>query len=115
VAVPFKECQFPLIYDVGVDRVDEISQVIIMAGFVIQAGAWFRVIDPETGEIMIWNGTELKFNGRAKLTEYMRETPDFLDYMEARVRGEEIEMPDIKGPVDEEGYHIENEDTEQAS
>lgn len=103
VAVPFKEASFPLIYGQGVDRVDEISQVAILTGMVVQAGAWFRIIDEDTGEIKLHNDQELKFNGRAKLTEYLRENTDLLEELENKIRGIEIELPDGER-VDEDGY-----------
>lgn len=65
---------------------------------------------------MNWNGTELKFQGRAALTEFMREHEDFLDYMEAKIRGIEVEMPRFEGVADEDGYVVEEVvPTEEAS
>ena len=110
IAVPFKEASFPLIYGQGVDIVDEISQVAVLAGFVVQAGAWFRIMDPETGELRSHNGRELKFQGRAALTEYLRENEDLRMELEARIRGVEVEMPDGEA-VEDHGYGDHETDT----
>lgn len=85
------------------DIVDEVSQVAVLAGFVQQAGAWFRIFDTETGELRTHNGRELKFQGRASLTEYLRENPDLLQELEYRIRGIEVEMPDCEA-VEDHGY-----------
>ncbi|WP_263117523.1 recombinase RecA [Bacillus subtilis] len=103
IAIPFKEASFPLIYGKGVDQIDEIAQVAILAGFVAKNGGWYRIYDAETGEIRVHNGVELKFNGQAKLVAYLHENPDIALELEAKIRGVEVELPDGER-VDEDGY-----------
>ncbi|MFE4029261.1 recombinase RecA [Priestia sp. YIM B13551] len=103
LAIPFKEASFPLIYGKGVDRIDEISQVAVLGGFVVKAGSWFRIIDLETGEIRVHNGEELKFQGQAKLVDYLYQHPEIADELEALIRGVGVELPDGER-VDEDGY-----------
>lgn len=103
IAIPFKEAAFPLIYGKGVDRIDEIAQVAVLAGFVVKAGAWCRIIDNETGEIRVHDGKELKFNGQAALVAYLHDTPAIAAELEAKIRGTEVELPDGER-VDEDGY-----------
>lgn len=104
IAVPFKEASFPLIYGHGVDLVDEIAQVAVLAELVVKAGAWIRIIDEETGEIRkLKDGTELKFNGQAAFVKFLREHPEIANELESKIRGVEIELPDGER-VDEDGY-----------
>lgn len=103
IAIPFKEAAFPLIYGHGVDRIDEVAQVAILAGFVQKNGGWCRIIDEETGEIRQHKGIELKFNGQAKLVAFLHEHKDLAAELEAKIRGVEVELPDGER-VDEDGY-----------
>lgn len=102
VGNPYKEAAFPLIYGKGVDRVDEIAQLAILAGIIRQAGAWFRYED-SNGEPLQRNGEIYKWQGRAAFVEFLRNHSDFLLELENRLRGVEIEAPDA-APEDEEGY-----------
>lgn len=106
VGTPHKEATFPLIYGKGVDRVDEISQLAILAGIIRQAGAWFRYEDAE-GEPVEREGVLCKWQGRAAFVEFMREHPSFMIELEQRLRGVEIEAPDAE-PVAEEGYEADS-------
>ncbi|UOE58173.1 recombinase RecA [Cytobacillus oceanisediminis] len=103
VAVPFKEATFPLIYGHGVDIIDEIAQVSVLAGVVAKAGAWLRIIDQETGEIRVKDGKELKFNGMEAFKSFLRENEDVVAELDALIRGVEVELPEGER-VDEEGY-----------
>jgi recombination protein RecA len=102
VGVPFKEASFSLIYGKGVDRVDEVSQIAVLAGIVEQAGAWFRYRD-EDGNILVRDEVEYRWQGRASMVEFIRHNPLFLVELENKLRGIEVEAP--KGaPVNEDGY-----------
>ncbi|MEK1828844.1 hypothetical protein AAAC51_06780 [Priestia megaterium] len=68
------------------------------------------MIDLNTGEIRVHNGEELKFQGQAKLVDYLRENQDIADELETLIRGGSVELPDGER-VDEDGYG----DTETAS
>lgn len=102
-AVPFKEASFPLIYGHGVDLIDEIAEVAVLAGVVAKAGAWIRLIDQETGEIRIKDGKDLKFNGQAAFKQFLRENDDIAAELEAIIRGSNVELEDGERE-DEEGY-----------
>lgn len=110
VGTPHKEAAFPLIYGKGVDRVDEVSQLSILAGIIRQAGAWFRYEDAD-GEPVERAGQICKFQGRAALVEFMRANPEFLIEIENKLRGVELEAPDA-APVSEEGYEEVDENNE---
>ena len=102
VGVPFKEAAFNLIYGVGVDKLDEISQIAVLAGIIEQAGAWFRYKDGD-GNIVVDNGIEYKWQGRNAMVEFIKHNPQFAYELEQRIRGIEVEAP-IGAPVDEDGY-----------
>jgi len=102
VGTPFKEATFPLIYGKGVDRIDEISQLAVLSGIIRQTGAWFRY-ENESGDVVVRNGREMKFQGRQAFIDYLRQDEEFLQELEARIRGVKVEAPDGE-PVDEEGY-----------
>lgn len=105
VAVPFKEATFPLIYGQGVDRVDEITQIAVLAGIIKQGGAWFRYPD-ETGDAVERDGIVYKWQGRAALVEFLKGNAAFLDELEQKIRGTEVDAP-IGAPVNEDGYEVE--------
>lgn len=92
VGTPFKEAMFPLYYQVGVDRTYEIVELACLAGIIYQGGAWFSYRDA-SGNIITRDGVEYKWQGKAKLTDFVKATPDFLNELEDRLRGVEIEAP----------------------
>lgn len=103
IAVPFKEASFPLIYGYGVDNVDEVAQVAVLAGLVKKVGAWIRFLDDETGEIRVHDEKEMKFNGHAAFVKYLHDTPQIAEELEAKIRGVQVELPEGER-VDEESY-----------
>lgn len=106
VGTPHKEAVFPLIYGKGVDRVDEVGQLAILAGIIRQAGAWFRYED-SAGEPLERDGEIYKWQGRANFVEFVRQHPAFMIELEQRLRGIEIEAPDSE-PIPEEGYEADS-------
>ena len=103
VGMPFKEAAFPLLYGKGVDRVDEIAQLAILAGIVRQAGAWFRFEDAE-GEPIVRNDEVYKWQGRAAFTEFVRAHTEFMLELDNRIRGIQIEAPTSEPTIHEDGY-----------
>ena len=94
-AIPFKEAEFPLMYGVGVDRIHEVAQLSVIAELVRSTGAWIRYEDEE-GEVIKIDGVEMKFNGRAKFIDALREVPELLHRLESKLRGVDIEAPDTE-------------------
>lgn len=105
VAIPFKEATFPLIYGKGVDIVDEVAQVSVLAGLVAKSGAWLTLFDEKTGEIRQLDGVDLKFQGAAKFTQFLRDNPEICQELENKIRGIEVELPEGER-VSEEGYDV---------
>lgn len=57
---------YTLNYLHGIDYISDAADVAIKLGLINQAGAWFSIVDIETGEIIE------KFQGKPKLLEYLR-------------------------------------------
>lgn len=66
---------YTLKYLEGIDYVSDSIDVAIKLGIVNQAGAWFTLADPETGEI------KEKFQGKPKLIEYLKDNVDVYEQL----------------------------------
>ena len=67
---------YTLKYKTGVDVLADTVDLAIKYDIIRQSGAWFNILDVETGEIMCDENDEpLKFQGRPKLLEYLRSEP----------------------------------------
>ncbi|UNY39839.1 recombinase [Bacillus phage vB_BauM_KLEB27-3] len=106
LSAPHKEATFSLYYNKGIDRIDEISQVAIFAGIMHKAGAWLSYLDAN-GDPMELNGTVLKFQGRQKFADHLKNDPDFLNMIENIIRGvDNIEAPIAEDiDIDEDGHY----------
>lgn len=65
---------YTLKYLEGIDYVSDAVDVAIKMGLVVQGGAWFSLLDIETGEILN------KFQGKSKLVEYLKENDNYTDF-----------------------------------
>lgn len=65
---------YTLKYLEGVDYISDAIDVAIKLGLVIQGGAWFSLVDIETGEILN------KYQGKSKLVEYLKENDNYEDF-----------------------------------
>jgi len=71
---------YTLKYNEGIDYLADTVDLSVMYDFVVKAGAWYKFIDADTGEILSDdNGEELKFQGRASLLEYLREHDELFE------------------------------------
>lgn len=61
---------YTLKYLEGIDYISDAVDVAIKLGLVNQAGAWFTLVEPETGEV------KEKFQGKPKLVEYLKNNTD---------------------------------------
>jgi recombination protein RecA len=65
---------YTLKYEEGIDILSDMVDMAVKYNAIRQSGAWFQIIDIETGEIMADDKDEpLKFQGKAKLLAYLRE------------------------------------------
>lgn len=65
---------YTLKYLEGIDYVSDAVDVAIKMGLVMQGGAWFSLVDIETGEILN------KFQGKSKLVDYLKENDNYTDF-----------------------------------
>ncbi len=61
VSIPFRECEFKLLYDSGLDLWEGVLPALVEEGFVTKSAAWYTVV-----------GTETKFQA-GKFTEFLED------------------------------------------
>lgn len=66
IGPPLRKAVLNLYYEEGLDHVAELVAVAKMVDVLHGAGAWLTAMDPRSGEILTYNGEELKFNGKEK-------------------------------------------------
>ena len=65
---------YTLKYDTGIDEVADAVEVALKYGLILQAGAWFTLVDTETGEVMEdEEGEIIKIQGKPNVIEYLKE------------------------------------------
>lgn len=75
---------YTLNYLRGIDYISDIIDLAIKAGIVNAAGAWFSILD-DNGEVAQNEGTALKFQGRARLYQFLSENADWTDEINEQV------------------------------
>lgn len=69
-----------LMYDYGIDSIMDVCDVAEKLNIVQRSGSWYSLIDTETGEVITdETGEELKFQGSAKLYQYLYENESILN------------------------------------
>lgn len=75
-----KLVSYTLSYQNGIEIEADLIDVAVEFGFISKAGAWFSVVDPETGELMTDENEEpLKFQGKANLVRRLRDDDVLFD------------------------------------
>lgn len=90
IDMPYREAEVNLLYGVGVDRVFEVFQVALKADIIKQTGAWFTYTT-EDGEIVEYDGLQMRFQGKDKMLDALRDIPDFFHELDNIIRGVEVE------------------------
>ena len=75
---------YTLKYLTGIDYVSDIIDLAIKAGIVNAAGAWYSILDEE-GNVAQNEGTALKFQGRAKLHQFLSENTDWTEEINEQI------------------------------
>ena len=71
---------YTLNYTKGIDVIADTVTVAMKYNFIVQAGAWFTFMDPETGEtITDADENDLKFQGMSKLLQFLRDDEYMLE------------------------------------
>lgn len=79
---------YTLKYLEGIDIIGDTIQMAVNNGFIETTGSWYRLVDPETGELLVSDDgldTELKFQGKSKLIEYFRENEELFEELLERI------------------------------
>ena len=76
---------YTLNYLEGIDYVSDMIDVATKEGLILLNGAWYTLVDLETGEIFQRDGKDLKFQGKAKLKEFFLQNTDLFDEMREQV------------------------------
>ena len=74
VALPFKECEFDMMFGQGIDRVGEVCDLAVDLDIIKKSGAWFS-----------YNGQKIG-QGRENAKEYLRSNPDIMKEIEEKVK-----------------------------
>ena len=76
---------YTLKYLDGIDAVSDIIDIAIKEGLIAAGGAWYTLVDGETGEVFQKDGKDLKFQGKAKLRDFLIENNDWLEDMKEQI------------------------------
>ena len=74
VAPPFKEAEFDIIYGEGISKVGSLIDVAVMYNIINKSGAWFSYEEQRIGQ------------GRENVKAYLKEHPDLIEEIDAKVR-----------------------------
>ena len=79
-------------YDYGVDVVADLIPMAVELGVINKAGAWFKIVNPDTGEFLTYEpepgeteGEVIKFQGQINLMNFLRENKVVYDFIESKV------------------------------
>lgn len=70
---------YTLKYNTGVDILSDTVELACYYDIIQRRGSYFSIVDIETGEILIDNETELKFQGKASLLEFLRDNDNIFN------------------------------------
>lgn len=74
-----KIATYTLKYLEGIDYVSDTIELAIRLGVINAAGAWFSLVNTETGEILEKDGNVLKFQGKSKVKEFLLNNSDIFE------------------------------------
>ena len=77
---------YTLKYDTGIDYISDMVDMALLYSFIIQGGAWYSLMEDD-GETIIKDEEDnlLKFQGKAKLLDYIRNHKVILDELNEKV------------------------------
>lgn len=76
---------YTLKYLDGIDAISDVIDIAIKEGPIVAAGAWYSIVDTETGEICQFEGKDLKFQGKAKLREFLATNVEWLEQIKQKI------------------------------
>ncbi len=91
IAPPFKEAEFDIMFGEGISKVGDILDNAVNQNIVIKSGAWFAYNDTKIGQ------------GRENTKAYLKENPELLAEIEAKVREKLLNIaPSVVSEAEEE-------------
>lgn len=77
---------YTLKYYEGIDQLADLVTMAMTYNFIVQGGSWYSFLEPDTGEILTDpDGNELKFQGMAKLLQFLREDEYMFEELKEQV------------------------------
>lgn len=77
---------YTLNYMEGIDYINDMIDVLLQMGAIVQNGSYFTLCNLETGEVLVdEDGKELKVQGKTNLYTFFKENPDFYEEMVANI------------------------------
>ena len=74
VAPPFKEAEFDIVFGQGISKEGDVLDLACEHGIVNKSGAWFAYLGEKIGQ------------GRENAKQYLRENPDVMEEIAAKIR-----------------------------
>ena len=100
---------YTLSYDYGVDVVADLLPIAVEYDIIKKGGSWYRLMDPNTGEILSdENGEPLKFQGAYNVMDYLRNNAEVFNMIYDFINRKAI------GDTTQEGLDIDSETDRQA-
>jgi recombination protein RecA len=88
IAPPFRVAEFDIMYNEGISKTGDVLDLAVQHGIVGKAGAWFDYNDAKIGQ------------GREASKTYLKENPDVLAEIDAKVRAKVAELSGDVSPAD---------------
>ena len=85
---PYLKTEYYGLFGQGTEKYLEAIDLAMDAGIVKRGGAWYSILDENTGEIKLdKNNTPLKWQGLPKFRNYCKENPDFFNDLLSKLNG----------------------------
>lgn len=88
IAPPFRVAEFDIMYNEGISKTGDVLDLAVQHGIVGKAGAWFDYNDAKIGQ------------GREASKTYLKENPDVLAEIDAKVRAKVSDLGGDVSPVE---------------
>lgn len=77
---------YTLNYLEGIDYINDMVDVLLQTGYIVQNGSYFTLVDAETGEVLCdEDGKEIKVQGRTNLYKRLKEDSKLYDLITSKV------------------------------
>ena len=103
VAPPFKEAEFDIMYGTGISKEGEILDIACELDIIHRSGAWFSYGEQRIGQ------------GRDNVKAYIRNNPEFMAEVEAKVRNDERFKAKMKNEKPDAKKKAADDDTEEVA